>query len=105
MEAGMVRIRAENGSYFHEPPYTEEEEFDFYRRVAGGPLRVLHGTAKERIAPAMQREMIIDLIYELCSDLLPEDDKSLPPEVEHKIVAIHRYISYALGIDPEVESI
>ena len=35
---------------------------------------------KERIAPAMQREMIIDLIYELCSDLLPEDDKSLPPQ-------------------------
>jgi hypothetical protein len=27
----MVRVRAENGSYYHEPPYTEAEEFELYR--------------------------------------------------------------------------
>ena len=33
--ANMVRKRAENGTYYHEPPYTEEEEFDLYRRFGG----------------------------------------------------------------------
>jgi hypothetical protein len=43
----MVRKRAENGGYYHEPPYTEEEEFEFYRRVAGGnrPLTILRAPA------------------------------------------------------------
>lgn len=29
----MVRKRAENGTYYHEPPYTEEEEFELYRMM------------------------------------------------------------------------
>jgi hypothetical protein len=38
----MVRIRAENGLYFHEPPYTpEEEEADFYQRTGNGPVAIL----------------------------------------------------------------
>jgi hypothetical protein len=60
---------------------------------------------QERISPAMQREIILDMVYDLCSDLLPEDDKSMPPAAEHKIEAIHRRLSYALGIDAEVEAI
>jgi hypothetical protein len=42
----MVRKRAENSSYYHEPPYTEEEELDFYRRIANGPFTILHGTPR-----------------------------------------------------------
>lgn len=38
-----MRKRAENGSYYHEPPYTEEEELDFYKRICSGPLTILHG--------------------------------------------------------------
>ena len=39
----MVRKRAENGSYYHERPYTWEEEMDLYNRIAGGngPITVL----------------------------------------------------------------
>jgi len=43
----MVRKRAENGTYYHEPPYTWEEDQDFYRRVAGNgvKLKILHSEA------------------------------------------------------------
>jgi hypothetical protein len=37
----MVRVRADNGLYFHEPPYTEEEEAEFYRRTGNGPVAIL----------------------------------------------------------------
>ena len=58
----MVRKVAENGAVYHEPPYTWEEEQDFYRRIAGGPVRVLHApaiekpTTKPRKSPQRPRE-------------------------------------------------
>ena len=36
MNRRLARVRTENGGYFHEPPYTEEEEHEFYRRLDGG---------------------------------------------------------------------
>jgi len=33
----MVRKRAENGSYYHEPPYTWEEEMALYKAMVYGP--------------------------------------------------------------------
>lgn len=30
------------GFEMHEPPYTEEEEMEFYRRIGGGPISILH---------------------------------------------------------------
>ena len=39
----MVRKVAENGTFYHEPPYTEEEELDLYRRLDHGPFTFLHG--------------------------------------------------------------
>lgn len=30
------------GFEMHEPPYTEEEELEFYRRIGGGPVAILH---------------------------------------------------------------
>jgi hypothetical protein len=38
----MVRRVNKDGYGWHEPPYTKEEERDFYRRVGGGPKVVLH---------------------------------------------------------------
>jgi hypothetical protein len=38
----MVRIVNKDGGAFREPPYTPEEERDFYRAMAGGPKVVLH---------------------------------------------------------------
>jgi hypothetical protein len=39
----MVKIYSKNGVYVgDEPPYTEEEEMDFYRRIGGGPVSILH---------------------------------------------------------------
>jgi hypothetical protein len=37
----MVRKRAENGTFYREPPYTEEEELEIYRRMASGPFKIL----------------------------------------------------------------
>jgi hypothetical protein len=42
----MVRKRAENGTFYHEPPYTAEEEHEFYRRTAGGPVTVVRPKAE-----------------------------------------------------------
>src|SRR5262245_14869358 len=36
----MIRKRAENGSFYHEPPYTEEEELMLYRH--GPVFKMLH---------------------------------------------------------------
>jgi hypothetical protein len=44
----MVRKMAENGTFYHEPPYTEEEDLDFYRRICAGPVRILHGPPPAR---------------------------------------------------------
>jgi hypothetical protein len=34
----MVRKRDKKGAFYYEPPYTPEEEADFYRRVGGSPV-------------------------------------------------------------------
>lgn len=41
----VVRYVTPNGSRVMGPPYTEEEKQDLYRRIAGGPWKVLR-TAK-----------------------------------------------------------
>lgn len=54
----MVRVQAENGSFYHEPPYTPEEEADFYRRTGNGPVAILkdrdspHGKAPPKASAA-----------------------------------------------------
>jgi hypothetical protein len=49
----MVRKRAENGSYYHEPPYTEAEEEDFYRRTGSivGVLKSDHRPTAHAVVP------------------------------------------------------
>jgi hypothetical protein len=37
----LVRVKSDDG-YFHELPYTWEEERDFYRAMADGPKTVVH---------------------------------------------------------------
>lgn len=39
----MVRKIAENGSAWHEAPYTEEEERELRRRLNCPPVPVMHG--------------------------------------------------------------
>jgi hypothetical protein len=41
----MVTRRAKNGTYYEEPPYTEEEELAIYHALCGGdrPIVTLHG--------------------------------------------------------------
>jgi hypothetical protein len=34
----MVRRKTNAGNYYYEPPYTPEEDADFYRRFGGGPI-------------------------------------------------------------------
>jgi hypothetical protein len=51
----MVRVKGGDGGYFHEPPYTEDEESDFYRRVGNGPVTVLHAPKTEKPKPPKPR--------------------------------------------------
>lgn len=53
----MVRKMAENGTYYHEPPYTEEEDLDFYRRVANGPFTILHGPRPSAEKPTQPQKL------------------------------------------------
>ena len=43
-DSSMVRKVAEDGGVWHEPPYTEEEEEEFYRRFGQGVIQVMHGS-------------------------------------------------------------
>jgi hypothetical protein len=48
----MVKVYGKDGTVlFEEPPYTKEEERDFYRRVGGGPKAVLHAPRPDPKAP------------------------------------------------------
>ena len=40
----MVRKMADNGSFYHEAPYTEEEERELRRRLNCPPIQVMHGS-------------------------------------------------------------
>jgi hypothetical protein len=46
----MVRRIAKNGYAWHEPPYTWEEEQDFYRRIGGGPVTVVRRPSVDPVA-------------------------------------------------------
>jgi hypothetical protein len=48
----MVKVYSKDGSrvLFEEPPYTWEEERDFYHRVSGGPITVVHAPTAEKAA-------------------------------------------------------
>jgi hypothetical protein len=46
----VVRYIAPNGSVVSGPPYTEAEEQDLYRRIAGGPWTVLRSAKAPRSA-------------------------------------------------------
>jgi hypothetical protein len=43
-DAKMVTKVAKNGLTWEEPPYTEEEEAELYRRMTSGPITVLYGS-------------------------------------------------------------
>lgn len=38
----VLAFKLPSGAEMHEPPYTEEEELEFYRRTGGGPISILH---------------------------------------------------------------
>jgi hypothetical protein len=49
----MVRIVNEDGSAYHEPPYTWEEEQAFYRAIGKGPITVLHRRIETQPPPKL----------------------------------------------------
>jgi len=51
--------------------------------------------------PEGQREVVLEMIFELVESLLPEHDKAMPIDAEHRIEEIHRALSYALGLPIE----
>ena len=52
----MVRKQAENGEWYHEPPYTWEESRDFYRAMSGGPVTVVGRWRAAALAPCIALE-------------------------------------------------
>lgn len=51
--------------------------------------------------PSAQRQIVMDMLYDIVTDLLPEDDKSVPIEIEKKIDTLYHALSYALGVDAD----
>jgi hypothetical protein len=49
--------------------------------------------------PEVAREIIMNLAFEACYMRCPEDDKSLPAEVENKLVELNAYVCATLGIE------
>ena len=47
-------VKIINGMLIHEPPYTQAEEDEFYRRIGGGPVTLARpaGERKEQTSPA-----------------------------------------------------
>jgi hypothetical protein len=50
----MVFRKDEKGGGWHEPPYTWEEEMEFYRRMNAGPQTIYRGPPKPTAKPAPQ---------------------------------------------------
>jgi hypothetical protein len=48
----MVMRKTPSGDIYHEPPYTAEEDAEFYRRISGGPVTIVRGT--HAAAPPVQ---------------------------------------------------
>ena len=48
----MVRKLTPEGTPYHELPYTKEEIEEYYRRIRGGPISILHSGPRD--APARQ---------------------------------------------------
>lgn len=38
----MIKRISDKGGIYHEPPYTEEEIADMYRRYTRGPMTIVH---------------------------------------------------------------
>ena len=69
--------------------------------VYGGCLTGERRMEREKPNPQGQREVILQMVYELVESFLPEDDKAMPPEVESRVDDIHRALSYALGLSAD----
>ena len=41
----VLKYVTKNGMRIHEPPYTQAEEDEFYRRVGGGPVAMARPTS------------------------------------------------------------
>jgi hypothetical protein len=52
----MVFRRDDKGGGWHEPPYTEEEEFEFYRSYNAGPWTIYHGPRKPADMRAQEQQ-------------------------------------------------
>jgi hypothetical protein len=50
----VLKYVTKNGMRIHEPPYTQAEEDEFYRRVGGGPVTVARpaGDRTKQTSPA-----------------------------------------------------
>ena len=52
----MVRKTDDLGGYYHEPPYTEEEIEEFYRRIGNGPIAWTRPDGKKPQLPPQERK-------------------------------------------------
>jgi hypothetical protein len=52
----VIKYITKGGSRIHEPPYTKDEEREFYQRVGRGPVTVGPGVRKARTSPTPPRQ-------------------------------------------------
>lgn len=52
----MTKVYDDDGTLlYHEPPYTEQEEWDFYQRFGIPPIAIAAAPVAERLAAAKQQ--------------------------------------------------
>jgi hypothetical protein len=52
----MVRKTDDLGGHYHEPPYTDEEIEEFYRRIGNGPVAFTRVVKKPQLPKPQEQE-------------------------------------------------
>jgi hypothetical protein len=70
------------GGYFHEPPYTEEEEMELYKAAdySHGPIRIHHPQSPP--AAPKRRKIMDDELYEPTAEELEQTIKRLAERLD-----------------------
>jgi hypothetical protein len=55
----VLKYVTKNGTRIHEPPYTQAEEDEFYRRIGGGPVTVARPASDKRPIKKAQKSVAI----------------------------------------------
>jgi hypothetical protein len=98
----MIKVYDKNGNVLcHEPPYTQAEEDDLYRRMGNGPVAFTRPDAVKMDAKGTQDSFPTGRIYQAGNTLHEKADVEQMPEAWtyqwHVTIKKKAFLSYAVG--------